>query len=95
MSAHAAHSYSFACLGDCYSVTRQRAAQLVAEHGWHVVTVADLLFNALLDRPASRLRARLADPMTRKRIQGYLNTAAFRDAVKPSPIRKSKTTTVL
>jgi hypothetical protein len=90
MPAHTAHSYSFACLGDCYGVSRQRAHQLVAEYGWRVVTVADSLFSKLLDRPASRLRARLADPMTRKRIQGYLNSAAFRDAVKPPPLRKSK-----
>jgi hypothetical protein len=77
-------------LGDCLGVSRQRAFQLVEEHGWHVVTVADQLFNALLDRPASRLRARLADPQVRRTVQRYLDTAAFRDAVKPSPIRKAK-----
>lgn len=90
MPAQPAHSFSYAMLGDCYSISRQRAFQLVEELGWDVVTVADSLFRALLDKPASRLRARLADPQTRRTVQGYLNSAAFRDAVKPPPIRKTK-----
>ena len=87
------HLFSYNYVAAAYAVTRQRAAQLVAEFGWHTATSPELLFRELLDRRATPLRAKLADPNFRAAAAKSLATAAFRSAVKPSPVRKTKTTT--
>ena len=86
------HSFSYNYVAAAYAVTRQRAAQLVAEFGWEVTISPELLFRELLDRRATPLRAKLADPAFRAAAAKSLATAAFRSAVKPSPVRKTTTT---
>ena len=90
MSAPPRHQFSYAILGNAYAIHRQRAAQLVGEFGWNTVANPDALFNALLGRDACLLRWKLSDPNFRAAAAKSLATAAFRSAVRPPPLRKTK-----
>jgi hypothetical protein len=84
MPAPPKHEFSYAMLGDCYNIHRQRAAQLVGEFGWNTVANPDALFSALLGRDACLLRWKLSDPAFRAAAARALSTATFRQAVRAS-----------
>jgi hypothetical protein len=73
-----------------YQITKPGAAYLIKAHGFDAVTNPKWLLMKLLEGRSSALRTRLSNPEFLKQAQFAMDTAPFRMAVRPRPLRRPK-----